>query len=334
MAHDLEIVNGEASMFYVGEEPWHRLGTRLNTPPTAAEAIGAAKLDWRVAKKPLWAVDTNHGHGRPVPGYCAIVREDQWGGDDCPVLGVVSDKYQPLQNVEAFEVFDRIVGQGAAVYHTAGALGRGERVWILARLPDDFEVVNGDPVGRWLLLSNSHDGKSSVQVKLTPIRVVCRNTLVRALKDGPAFRVPHTRDMRTRLAQAEKTLGLVRRQYADLEATFGRMTKYMLTGARLTEYLSAVFPDPADADDEQAVAAVRRQRGWGTHFFEKGKGNDLPGVRGTLWAAYNGVAELTDHRGTRQTADRRLHSVWFGEGAGVKARALRAAQERMRVWTT
>jgi len=333
MAHDLEIVNGEASMFYVGEEPWHKLGTRLDQPATAAEAIKAAKLDWRVTKQPLWAVDANHTHGSRVPGHCAVVREDQWGKDECPVLGIVSDQYQPLQNDVAFEVFDPIVGKGAAVYHTAGALGHGERVWVLARLPDDFEVVKGDAVGRWLLLSNSHDGKSSVQVKLTPVRVVCKNTLVRALKDGPAFRVPHTRDMRVRLAHAEQALGIVRRGYAELEAAFSTMTRYTLTAARLAEYLGEAFPNPSDQDDERAVAAVRLRRQWAEYFFEKGKGNDLPGVRGTLWAAYNGVVEMTDHRGTRQTADRRLHSVWFGEGATIKARALRVAERCMNLET-
>jgi phage/plasmid-like protein (TIGR03299 family) len=105
----------------------------------------------------------------------------------------------PLQNVEAFEFFDPILGEGAATYETAGALGKGERVWILARLSGDFNVAGGDVIRRYLLLSNSHDGTSSLQVKITPVRVVCNNTLTLALSQGGTLRVRHDRDVKTAL---------------------------------------------------------------------------------------------------------------------------------------
>jgi hypothetical protein len=119
MAHNLLIQNGQASMFYIDEVPWHGLGVKLNGPATAQEAITAAQLDWKVVKLPLFA-----GSKRiPVPDRFAVVRRT---GDliqrTDPVLGVVSNEYTPLQNRQAFQFFDPIVGQNAAIYHTAGAL--------------------------------------------------------------------------------------------------------------------------------------------------------------------------------------------------------------------
>ena len=132
MAHNLSISNGEASMFYVGEPPWHGLGKRLQSPATAAEAIKAAKLNYEVMKCPLIAV--HEDAALSVRGKFAIVRKDLWGQKECPVFGIVGKDYRILQNSEAFEFFDPIAGKGAAIYHTAGALGEGERVWILAKL--------------------------------------------------------------------------------------------------------------------------------------------------------------------------------------------------------
>src|SRR5688500_3965559 len=136
MAHEIHIDNGgRASMMYVGEEPWHGLGTPLQSPATSTEAIQAANLDWTVVKKPLAAIEGKRV--LRVPDLYATVRTDWWdGAEDTPVFGVVGRNYTPLQNRDAFSFFDDIVGRDAAVYHTAGALGNGERVWILAKLPD------------------------------------------------------------------------------------------------------------------------------------------------------------------------------------------------------
>src|ERR1035437_7128616 len=121
MAHELLIKNGEASMFYAGQVPWHGLGTQLDGPATAREAIAAAKLDWHVVKKPLYAGDENK-RKRRVPNRFAVVPEHLWGKQDCPVFGIVGSEYTPLQNHEAFEFFDSIVGTKTAIYHTAREL--------------------------------------------------------------------------------------------------------------------------------------------------------------------------------------------------------------------
>lgn len=333
MAHELEIRDGEASMFYVNAEPWHGLGTKLDGPATAVEAIKAARLDWTVRKVPLHAV--SGGTSIPVPDTFGVVREDLWGREACPVLGIVGKDYTPLQNSEAFTFFDPIVGQNAAVYHTAGVLRDGERIWLLAKLPSRIVVVGDDVADKYLLLSNSHDGRSAVQVKFTPVRVVCQNTLMLALSDGPTIRIAHTPNMQERLRQARRLLGIVDRGFSDLGATFQAMCKLSLDASRLTEYLAEVFPDPKDPEapeHRKAVKRVEENRFWSRYLFEHGKGNDRPGTRGTLWAAYNGVTELIDHRETQQTPERRLDSAWFGDGYHVKGRALRVARAKLQVW--
>ncbi len=330
MAHNLEIRNGEASMFYVDELPWHGLGQQLSGPATAKEAIKAAKLDWEVMKVPLYAEQANSRVA--LEDTFGIVRKDLWPGKGCKVLGIVGSQYAPLQNADAFTFFDPIVGENAAAYETAGVLGNGERIWILAWVPENIVVVGEDVVHKYLLLSNSHDGTSSVQVKFTPIRVVCQNTLTMALSRGRTVRIAHTRGLHARLHQAKDLLGIVRRGFAGIETTFHAMARVQVGSERLKEYLGLVFPDPADLEDEAAVRRVSANRSLAERLFRQGKGNQQKGVSGTLWAAYNGVAEMVDHRRPYQTAERRLDAIWFGTAYGTKARAFKVAQEKAKSW--
>jgi phage/plasmid-like protein (TIGR03299 family) len=227
-----------------------------------------------------------------------MVRDDHWQKGEAKVLGVVGQEYTPLQNSDAFAFFDPIVGEKAAVYHTAGALGQGERIWLLAKLPDEIRVIGDDIAEKYLLLSNSHDGKSSVQIKFTPIRVVCENTLTMALRSGPTVRAAHKKDLPQRLELARHLLGIVGKRFMEIEEEFKRMVAVQIDGARLQQYLERVFPDPergADNDRyEKTLREVRHDRAGAEYFFVQGRGNAAKGVAGTLWAAYNGVAEYID----------------------------------------
>ena len=326
MAHNLLIQNGQASMFYINEVPWHGLGVKLNQPATAQEAIQAAGLDWRVKKLPLFA-----GSKRiPVLDKFAIIRKtvDLVQKTD-PVLGVVGKEYTPLQNSQAFSFLDPIVGQDAAIYHTAGVLGQGERVWILAKLPGHIRVVGDDITEKYLLLSNSHDGKSSVQIKFTPVRVVCQNTLTLALNDGAVYRVTHHADIHQKLKQAHEMLGIINSKFDGLEQSFQAMSRVKMNSNRIAEYLATVYPDSSEPDKQ---VLVERDRSWSEYFFDQGRGNRMPGVAGSLWAAFNGVTEWQDHRKSRQNENQRLSSSWFGETARIKSRAFGVAQDKTLVW--
>ena len=328
MAHQLHVENGRASMMYAGEVPWHGLGTHLNKPATADEAIVAARLDWEVIKRPR-ARRILSGPAQSNQNL-ALVRNDRSGAFDGAVLGYVDESYTPLQNREAFEFFDPIVGTDAAVYETAGALGSGERVWILARLPRDLRVAGDDLVAPYLLLANSHGGRGGVELRFTPVRVVCGNTLSLALHLSRGLRLDHTPDLHSRLRQAAWNLDEIKRQYTNLESAFRAMARLPMSGGRLSVFLGGLFPAASGSRDGAAQTQVSQMRDQAARLFETGRGNDAPAVRGTLWAAYNGVTELADYYLDSESPDARLRSIWFGDSADLKIRAYDAALSLLR----
>ncbi len=214
MPHDLAMSHDRTAMMYAGEVPWHGLGTQLNEPATAELAIEAAGLDYRVELRSLTAND-----GIPVPKRKAVVRTDS---ND--VLGVVGTSYQPIQNHQCFGFLDSVVADGRMRYHTAGALGKGEKIWMLAKLPGEIRIKDSvDVTEQYLLLSNSHDGSSSLRVFFTPIRVVCANTLGAAERrgKGQGISVIHKGNLASKVEEERlrvtefKTSG---RAYSELEA--------------------------------------------------------------------------------------------------------------------
>lgn len=330
MAHELTITNGAASMMYVEEEPWHGLGTRLDKPATSAQAIKAAKLDWEVEKAPLSA------GGLPVKDRFGVVKYLK--GKQDKVLGIVGRDYTPLQNTEAFEFFDSIVGGKAAIYHTAGSLDDDKRVWILAKMPDSIRVVGDDITDKYLLLSNSYDGTSGVRVMFTPVRVVCQNTLTLAQYNGGFLSVPHRRGVKERLAATKGLLGIINNEFKEIERRFQRFAAIKMNSKRLNIFLEALFPYPDQGPpfslERQAMRYERlatqadTDRKWSEYFFVEGKGIKGTAAAGTLWAALNGVTEYVDHRVILKTAGKRLSSVWFGRDATIKRRAYAIATDK------
>lgn len=256
MSHDVSRnPHGKYEMMCVGEKPWHRLGTVLQDPPkTAAEAITAARLTWRIEKKQLYVGE----EGRPFPREFAIVREDRWRlGEEEAIFGQVSEDYEPLQNIDAFQFFDPMIKKGEAFYESAGALYQGKCVWIMAKLSSDMEVVTGDMIERYLLLTHKHDGTGAIQVKFTPVRVVCQNTLNQALSEGPSFRVAHTKSMYARLDKAADALSCVLAQSKGVEEAFSKMVEVTLNTDRLEKYLQTVFPEPVPGEDPKSYERAR-----------------------------------------------------------------------------
>lgn len=313
MGHNINSRNGKASFMYYGEAPWHRLGTRLDQPATAQEAIETAGLDFTVEKV---AIKTDPGDF-PVPRYYATVRTDTK-----IVLGVVGSRYTPIQNRDAFITFDALVGGGEAIYHTAGALGEGERIWILAKLPDFIRVNGNDVVEKFLLLTNSHDGTAPVRVKLTPIRVVCQNTLSVALSGSEQeVRIRHTNGAEAKLAHAHEILGLTNHLYGQLETIFRGMAQKKVDQREASRYVTGVFRN------DPPILSTNRLKPVHDKIFELMEtGSGSGESRGTLWGAYNAVTEYVDHvRRSRVLDGRHLNSVWFGRGEKIKKRAFQVA---------
>ena len=173
------------TMFSVRERPWHGLGTIVEEAPDSETALKLAGLDWMVEQRQLYTE-----FGKNVPGYKVNIRDK-----DEQILGIVTDRYKVVQNTEAFAFTDNLLGEGVK-YETAGSLQGGKRVWILARLPREY-IMSGERITPYLVFSNTHDGSGAVKVAITPVRVVCNNTLNLALSTANrCFSMVHTGDIK------------------------------------------------------------------------------------------------------------------------------------------
>ena len=320
MSHNLATTEGRTAMMFYGEAPWHKLGTRLDQPATAAEAIQAAGLNYQVQLIPLFTED-----GTLVPQRKATLRSDS-----NEILGTVGQSYIPIQNSECFNFLDAVVSEGSLEYHTAGALGKGEKVWMLAKLPGHIQVKNSEDVTeKFLLLHSSHDGSSALRCFFTPIRVVCQNTLSVAERNGrgQGISVRHRGDLASRVREAQRVLGLAQSFYNDIQTKADLLANYYPTHAQLDSFFKQLYPDPQDGNKTRA----QNVRGELFRLFEYGIGQDLPGIRHTSWAALHAVTEYIDHkRSTRGPTDqdrlsRRLQSQWFGSGSRLKQKAWQLA---------
>jgi len=308
MAHEVE------SMFYLGNVPWHGLGIKLETPPTIEEAIEEAGLNWRVDRKPL----VIQGTDIQVPSYATVRDSDQ------SVLGVVGKTYRVLQNETAFKWFQPFLDSGEVELHTAGSLRNGRHVWILARVKGgDAEIVKGDTIEQYILLSHSHDGTCAIRAGFTGIRVVCANTVAAAhsAKDSKLIKIRHSENAELALSKVRQSLDVGRREFA---ATAQGMREMAATGCdikTLKAYIREVFaPEVTLSTATEQNSTVERLCEKIVPLFEDGRGAQLPGVKGTLWGGYNSVTEfLTWERG--RSADTRLENLWFGPAGNLAQRA-------------
>jgi phage/plasmid-like protein (TIGR03299 family) len=314
MAHQLEVVNGKASMFFTGKTPWHGLGQELQGRPSIREAITAGNLDWDVELVPLVTGDTHAA----APARAVRRNSDQ------SVLGVVGPAYHALQNRDAFAFFQPFLDTGLASLHTGGSLCDGRKVWLLARIERDALVIgDGDEIRKFVLLSNSHDGTTSVRVGFTPIRVVCANTLSLAHADKAGshlIRVRHTRRLADNLDALQEVINLADQEFTATAEQYRRLRLKGINQNDLARYVRQVF----GIENRQLNGQQRRILESCFRLFEEGRGADLPSAKGTLWGAYNSVTEyLAYERGKGQ--DTRLTSLWFGESNRTNHRALEVA---------
>lgn len=325
MADNISRVNGVDEMMYVGELPWHKKGQGVQTAKTSDEAMQLAHMDWEVRGEPMYVKLEELGNDiwTSVPNRMAIVR-----CDNNEILGTVGDRYQIFQNREQFEFFDQFVGDKYAMYHTAGVLGKGERTWILAKLPDSILVAPDDVVDKYILLMSSHDGSYKLTMIATPVRVVCQNTLNMALNADHKreFRIRHSGDLMGKVADARDAFGLTLDYYKVIGDNFKQMTKMKVMPQYAESIVSSVFPLLPDADDSTATR-VNRVRSKVLDLFDNGKGNNNPSVRHTRWTLYNAFTEYADYgldyrdTGKTDVDSKRLDSIWFGRSRSIKQKA-------------
>lgn len=310
------------TMAYHGEAPWHGLGVQVPDVMTWAEAIKAAELDWQVEMRPLY-YPVNGVH-EEVKIRRAVVRTS-----DQKVLGVVGTDYVPVQNTEAFRFLDDIVDDSRPKYETVGSLRGGQRVWALARMPKELKINGIDEVVPYLLLVNGHDGTHSLMVAVTPIRVVCMNTLNMALRSTPRYwKAKHAGDVEGRIQAAKETLGLAYRYVESFEQIANGLCAVTLTDGELLSFTEKVLPPDPKSGEVTPTTEQRRQQ-----LLAIAKtAPDLEPFRGTAWAAYNAAVALNDHAFRTDHADRNLERAWFMPT--IKDRAFDLLYERANVKET
>ena len=284
MAADVE------SMFYTREKPWHGLGVRIQEAPTSEKALWLAGLDWKVLQKDIYT------EGRiQVPGYKANVRDS-----DGQVLGVVTDRYRVVQNREAFAFTDALLGKGVR-YETAGSLQKGKKVWMLARLPKEY-IITGERISPYLVFSNTHDGSGAVRVAVTPIRVVCNNTLNLALNTAKrSWSMIHTGDIREKIQEAADTLFRAEEYMDKLGREIEELRNIDLTDQQVKDYIEILLPLEKEPTPAQSRNTLRLRRDMEQRYYDA---PDLQKVGSNAYRFVNAVSDFATHSSPlRRTAN-------------------------------
>lgn len=314
MAHELSIKNGQAEMVSGrGITPWHGLGKVVNGLMTAGESLSLAGLDWKVAPSPVSVM------GKQLPFPTEENSKDCWQGicrtdtNDC--LGIVKGKYECIQNVEAFDFFDSLIGQGKAVYDTAGALRGGKQVWLLAKVNGEIKI-NGDEHREHALLLTSHDGSHAMQVMWVMTRVVCANTLSIALQGASnTCKIRHTKSWKDKEGEARRVLGLGQNYYSTIQEALAGMSDKLMTAQQMQDFSKLLLPS---RDENELSTRLKNIRDEVSALFGSGAGNKGR----SRWDALNAVTDYVDHdRTLNGESSTRLEASLFGSGAKIKQRA-------------
>ena len=269
------------TMFYVRETPWHGLGTRVMEAPSSKEALGLAGLDWKVVQEPVYTQAEEL-----IEGYKANVRDT-----DRKVLGVVTNRYRIIQNEEAFGFTDALLGEGVR-YETAGSLQGGRKVWLLARLPHEY-IISGERISPYLVFSNAHDGSGAVRVALTPIRVVCNNTLNLALSTAKrSWSIMHTGNEQEKLEEAKDTLFRAETYMDSLGKEFDELRKKKLTDKQVMDYIEILLPMEDNTTPQQRKNISRLREDMGRRYFDA---PDLKTVGKNAYRFINAVSDFATH---------------------------------------
>jgi phage/plasmid-like protein (TIGR03299 family) len=269
------------SMFYVRTAPWHGLGVRVEESLTSEDALITAGLNWVVKQEEIMTLDL-----KEIQGYKANIREDTGA-----VLGVVTDRYRIVQNEEAFAFTDSLISHGVT-YETAGSLSGGKRVWILAKLPEAYTLAD-EKVDPYIIFSNSHDGTGAIKAAMTPVRVVCSNTLNLALNDAKRiWSTIHTGDIRQKLDEARSTLLMAGQYMGALSREADVLSLIKLADKKVMQFINELIRMPDEPTDIQR-ANITRLRSDITHrYFDA---PDLKLLPKNGWRFINAISDFATH---------------------------------------
>lgn len=316
MSHELEFINGEAAMVFTGERQaiWHELGTQVGDDLNPQEIMKAAKLDWDVVKVPL----TGMYDGKEVStGSSALLRTS-----DHSVLDVVPNSWNPVQNSEAFAFFDEFIDAGSMKMDTAGSIRNGRKVWALAKLNEGFELFGGDKIEGYLLFSNPHYFGRCVDIKFTPVRVVCNNTLTMALADVSENQVRHSHRTAFDADRVKAVLGIAHTKLQEYEAQATILGNKQYTNDNAIEFMGKVFPVLTQKRESRKVLSKQAERA--LEIIEQ-----QPGAQyrpGSYWNLFNAATYVTSNEYGRND-ENRLDSLWYGQNAQRNTRAMNLALE-------
>ena len=276
------------TMFYVRETPWHGLGTRVLTAPASKEALEVAGLNWKVIQEPVYT-EANE-----------LIEGSNVRDSDRKVLGVVTNRYKVIQNEEAFSFTDSLLGEGVR-YETAGSLQGGRKVWLLARMPQDY-IITGERISPYLVFSNTHDGSGAIKVALTPIRVVCNNTLNLALSSAKrSWSMIHTGDIQGKLEEAKDTLFKAESYMDELGKEIEDLRMKRMSDQQVLDYIEILLPLDENMTAQQKKNIIRLQEDMKMRYFDA---PDLKGVGKNAYRFINAVSDFATHAAPlRKTAN-------------------------------
>jgi phage/plasmid-like protein (TIGR03299 family) len=315
MAHMVE------TMAYAGETPWHGLGTNVPADLGPIQMMQKAGCDWSVEKRPIYTCNDGIAD-QVIRGKQALVRDC-----DNTVLDIVGDDWNPVQNAEAFEFFHEYCMAGDMEMHTAGSLDNGRNVWVLAKVKESFSILGDDQVDSYLLFSNPHMYGKAIDVRFTPIRVVCNNTLTMSLgqKAANGVKIGHRTKFDPEMVKLH--LGIAHDKFEKYKEVAEFLSSKRYTAESLINYYNDVFPHTYAGSKGKNVLKFEdlTKNAKAAHDVLETQ----PGAKfgeGTFWSAFNSVTYMTDHLMGR-SAESRLNSAWFGQNQTRKVRALEKAVE-------
>jgi phage/plasmid-like protein (TIGR03299 family) len=337
MAHELESQNGVASFASFREPAWHGLGTVFTEEKNTSEMLVAANLNgWNVRLEDLEIPNTLTSD----KNYQYVVRTNPTDATQTDVLGIVGERYVPLQNEDLFAFGDNIL-DGGGRWETAGSI-RGGRV-VFGSLALERETVLdpsgvADVVKTYLLINTSHDGSIAIQASITPVRVVCANTLNLALgsikkKDGvkQSFKIRHTQSAEGRIQVARETLGLANAYMDKFDIMAKLMIETEITAQQFNEIILAAYPKP----DKDVKGAIKKWENKVNLINDIYTGEFNHTIAGNAWGALNALTERLDwHRNARGTNTENMLASASGFDPAINAeknRLLKVVQNKLQL---